>query len=236
MVSSKKTYMIKIYSFLVLCLISATPAFCQFEKGQKILGGDIGFSSGKSQNVYSNNYTSAYSNVSINPSFGWFSKADKLWGMGLSYGFNYQKNNSYMSTDISRIWRNTLGINIFSRKFFTLTHNFFFTVNTNGGFGYAFGKQKNTTNSIETEGKTSGYGIAVSLTPGLSYRLTPRLLFDANLSNLINAGYSYNQTKGKDASGADVKTFDKGFSFSTALSNTSLGNVGLGFMWLLRKK
>lgn len=229
--------MIKLYSFLIVSFLVAKPAYCQFEKGQKIVGGYVGFSSGKSDNVYTSNYTTAYSNVSVNPSFGWFNKPNVLWGIGVSYGFNYQKNKtSFMSPDANRIWRNSLGINIFSQKFFTLTHGFFFTVNTIGGLGYGFGKQINTVNNIESKATNSEYGISLGVSPGLSYRLTSRLLFDATLSNLLYIGYSYNQNKGKDAAGSDIKTFDKSFNLSTALSNTSLGSVGLGFRWLLRKK
>ena len=228
--------MVKIYAFLILSFLVGTSTYCQFEKGQKIIGGNIGFVTGKTNNSYSGSYTSAYSNVSINPSFGWFIKPNVLWGIGLLYGLNYQKNNIYMAPDVTKIWRNSLGVNVFSQKFFNLTRNFFFTVNTSGGAGYSFGKQTNTANDIENKSTNSGYSVSLSVSPGLSYRLTPRLLFDANLSNLIYISYYYNQTKAKDAVGSDIKTFDKSFSLSSSLSNTTLGNVGLGFRWLLKKK
>lgn len=175
----------KIFALLNLFCLTTVFAQAQFEKGQKAAGGNIGFSSGKSENIYSSNYTSDYSNVSISPSVGSFSRSNLLCGIGLSYGYNYQKNKSFMNADDSKMWNHSIGINLFSHRFFTLTQKFFFTINTSGGFSYSFGKQISTTNNIQSEAKSSGYGIGLSLAPGLSYRLTPRFLFDAYLSNLI---------------------------------------------------
>jgi hypothetical protein len=230
----QKKFMIKIYTFLISCFATTVFTYGQFEKGQKVVGGNIGFSVVKNENPNSWNYSTDNSNVSINPSVSWFNKSNTLWGMGLLYGYSYQKNKINMTQVTDRTWRNVIGINLFSQKFFTLSRNFFFTLKTSGGLGYTFGKQINTTNDIDSESKSSGYSVSLSLSPGLSYRLTPRLLFDADLSNLLSIGYNYNETKGKGAT-SYIRSFDKNFYLSSALSNTSLGNVGLGFRWLLKR-
>ncbi|MEJ7677645.1 MAG: hypothetical protein WKG06_07215 [Segetibacter sp.] len=226
----------KIYALFNFCFFITVFAQAQFEKGQKAVGGNIGFAAAKSENVYSSNYTSDYSNLSVSPSVGLFSRSNLLCGIGLLYVYNYQKNKNFMNTDDSKTWNHSIGIDLFSQRFFTLAQKFFFTINTSGGLSYSFGKQISTTNNIKSEAKSSGYGIGVNLAPGLSYRLTPRFLFDAYLSNLINISYSHNQTKGKNEAATDMKSSQNSFNLSSSLSNTSLGNVGLGFRWLLRRK
>lgn len=232
----QKSFMKKIYALLSFSSLIAVFSHAQFEKGQKIAGGNIGFSAGKSENRYSYNYTSDYSNVSISPSVGSFTNPNLLCGIGLSYGYNYYKNKSFMNDNVGQTWDHSIGINLFSQRFFSLAQKFFFTINTAGAVGYSFGKQISTANNIKSEAKTSGYGIGISVAPGLSYRLTPRLLFDAYLSNLINISYSHNQAKGKNEAATDAKTFQNNFNLSSSLSNASLGNVGLGFRLLLPRR
>lgn len=231
----KKSFMIKIYAFFSLFCLTAIFVEAQFEPGQKVAGGNLGFSTGKSKYLYGNSSTTDYSNVSISPSIGSFRKPNLLYGMGLAYGYNYQKTTNLLNTEVNRTSNHSIGINLFSQRFFTLAQNFFFTINTGVSVGYTFGKQINTTNNFGSEAKSSGYGASANFAPGLTYRFTRRLLFDAYLRNLINISYSHNQIKDKNASAPLNKSVQNNFSLSSGLSNTSLGNVGLGFRWSLRR-
>lgn len=230
---SKKPFMKKIYSIFSLFCLTAIFAEAQFEPGQKVIGGNIGFSAGKSEYPNSYSYTS-YSNVSISPSISSFTKPNLLCGIGLSYAYNYTKTKNSLNEEI-RGQSNSIGINFFSQRFFTLTQNLFFTINTSASAYYSFGKQINTTNNIESEAKSSGYGGNANFAPGLTCKLTQRLLFDAYLSNLISIGYSHNETKDNNIAPPNNKLFQNNFNLSSSLSNTSLGNVGLGFRWVLKK-
>jgi len=151
----------------------------------------------------------------------------------LSYGYN--NNKTYPGTAVS-MYSHSIGVNVFSQRFFTLPQNLFFTINTGASAAFSFGKQTNTSVNFISRRKSTGYGISVSLAPGLSYRLTQRLLFDAYLSNLINISYFHTETNFKNTQTPDTKSTQNNFNLSSSLSNTTLGNVGLGFRWLLKTK
>lgn len=229
----------KIYLAFILSCFAASFVHAQFTKGQKVLGGNLGFSINKFENSpYSNNsfYTSNYYAVSINPSVGWLSKPNLLSGIGLSYGYSYQKFMNSYDSSFQKLYNNAIAVNGFSQRFFTLAKNLFFTVNTSVSAGYNFGKQINSPN-YNIISKTTGFSVGVSLAPGLSYRLTQRLLFDAYLSNLISVSYAYSQTKYNNYTAAGyLKSTQNSFNLSSSLSNTNLGNVVLGFRWLLKSK
>lgn len=222
----------KIYA-LVLCCLSATFAHSQFDKGQKILGGGIGFSSNDYGDPADNYYTSNTSTFTFSPSVGWFSKPNKLYGIGLTYGYNSNKTINVLNNSTELTKSHSIGVRFFSQRFFSLTQNLFFTVTGSIGGSYSFGEITSTTNNVENKTKTPGYGVAADLAPGLSYKLSKRLLFDAYLNSLISINY-FRQMR-KDPSTGNTRTFQKGFNVSSSLSNTNIGNVGLGFRWLLRK-
>lgn len=68
----------KIYALFSLFCLTTLFAKAQFEPGQKVIGGNVGFSSGKNEYPYLSFYTSDYSNVSISPSIGSFRKPNLL--------------------------------------------------------------------------------------------------------------------------------------------------------------
>ncbi|HEX8334187.1 MAG TPA: hypothetical protein VF622_16315 [Segetibacter sp.] len=227
--------MIKIYSLAILLSLSTVFAQAQFVTGQRVLGGNIGFSTNKRENISNGISTTNSTAFLLSPSLGSFTKPNVLRGVGLSYGYSIQKSEYSLNNSTQRIPNHLIGINLFSQRFFSLSEKIFFTTNTGGAVTYSFGKNINKNNNNVNETKSSGYGIAINFAPGLSYRLTQRLLFDAYLSNLINVRYSHTETKYNNPPNMDTRSTHNNFSISSSLSNTSLGNVGLGFRWLLKK-
>jgi hypothetical protein len=120
--------------------------------------------------------------------------------------------------------------------FFTIAKKLFFTIGSNAQGAYAFGKQINRVNNVESKAPGKGLGLSVSAAPGISYRLSDRFLFDASLSNLLNLSYTYSEIKYNTSATTTAKAISNSLGVSTSLSNTNLGNVGLGFRWLLAKK
>ncbi len=203
----------------------------QFVTGQKVLGGNISFNNAKIVDNGNSVSTSWQTNFSFNPTFAKFSKANTLCGFGLNYGYYRQKLKNTSGNDYSTSTNQILGASVFSQRFFALSQKLFFTINTAAAASYAFGENRNTANTTYL-GKTSGYAININLAPGLSYRLTNRWLFDASLSNLANIGYSHNVVK---MTNTPQKNINNSFSIASSLSNTNLGNIGLGFRYLLQK-
>jgi len=224
--------MIKNYVALVLCCISTTLVYAQFDKGQKVLGGSIGFSSNNYKDPANNFYNSDNSSFIFSPSVGWFNKTNQLSGIGLNYGYSSYKtiNSSGSFTEVTK--NHSIGAEFFSQRFISLAQNLFFTINSSFGGNYSFGTKKSTTNNVDYKDETRGYNIGAEIAPGLSYKLTKRLLFDSYLNNFISINYNYLRQK---LSSGNTGLVQKNFSVSSSLSNTSIGNVGLGFRWLLSK-
>lgn len=230
--------MTKIYTLSILFCLSVFFASAQFDIGQKVIGGNVGFNGATSEYYNSISNKNNTTNISASPSIAWFTKANQLFGIGLQYNYNHEKSSvinypGYSDTISSN--SHSIGVNMFSQRFIPLAHNFYFTVTATGSAWYSFGKRSEIRTANELSTRTTGYGIRASLAPGLTYRLTQRFLFDAYLSDFLSAGYTHSQYKNGDGGGSGEKPHQNTFNLSSSLSNTSLGNIGLGFRWLLKK-
>lgn len=204
----------------------------QFTKGQVLLGGNVGFSTTKANN--SGDFTTSNNGFNINPSIAVFKKSNQLIGLGLSYNYSLQKNKSNANSNENGSNSHTIGINAFAQRFYTLSNKFFFTVKGNAGIGYTTGKQYNYNGIDRVEAKTNGYRIGLDFSPGISYTVTPRLLFDASLNSVLSLNYSHTKTD-NPFPGMEYTRTQNAFNIDSDLSNTSLGNIGIGFRWFLKK-
>src|SRR4051812_28322690 len=97
--------------FVFSCLTTAF-AQAQFMTGQKVIGGNIGFSANKVESP-GNYYHSNNSLVSVNPYFATFSKPNLLCGIGLTYSYNHQKDTNLSNNSAQTTNRNNIGIEVF---------------------------------------------------------------------------------------------------------------------------
>ena len=232
-VSEKNMFMKKTFTLLSFMVFLTVFAQAQFDVGQRLLGGNASFNTGKNENVTMNNgVINTGTSVSINPTLGTFRKPNVLTGIGLTYGSYFQRsvytNNSY----ITKVKTTSLGISAFRQRFVPLATNLFFTIQTTGEASYRFGKETSVSNGKETVSNIKGHRIGLSVAPGVSYKMTNRLLFDVFLSNLLAIGYNSEQTKAAVAPRTEKNSSN--FYVSSGLSNISLSNVGIGFRWLLK--
>ena len=230
---TKKNIMLKTPSFIALILsISVSSTKAQFEIGQKLLGGNIGFSTVETNN--SSNYTTNTIGFGISPTYSIFKKPNQLVGLGLSYNYSQQKSSTIIGTNESTNNSNSIGIDAFTQKFFPLSSKFFFTLKGNTGFGYVFGKQYNYNGTDKLEEKSKGYNVGLNFAPGISYVITPRILCDAALSSVLSLQYAHRKTTNTNI-GNDFTTTQNTFYINSALNNTLLSNINIGFRWLLKK-
>ncbi|HEX8356509.1 MAG TPA: hypothetical protein VF610_03820 [Segetibacter sp.] len=227
--------MTKVYTFSVLFCLLALAADAQFSKGEKVLGGNLGFSTDTSENYYNSVSGYKHTYVSFAPSLGWFTKPQQLVGVGLIYGYNQQKLTNNNAGDPTKSYAHNAGVTIFSQRFITLGPKLYFTMQAGLSVAYSFGKSFYKTGSTDVATNNNGYGVNANLAPGLSYRLLNRVLFEGYLSNLINIGYNYTKSEPGNSSTSNNKSYQESFGISSSLSNSSLGNVGIGFRWLLKK-
>ena len=214
-------------TILVLLIVINFMASAQFQKGQKVLGGNGGFSTGTSEINVSDKNISKNTSISINPTLSKFTKSNQLVGIGVSYVYTYQKFISSNLQDYQKSRSNSFGANIFTQKFFPIAPKFFFTTQLKASADYSYGSNNYSTQTYIVTNK--GLAVAVSVIPGLTYQLTNRWLIDGFLNNLFLAGYSYNWTY----TPFDKRT-TKNFTVSSSLTNLTSGNLALGFRYLLR--
>lgn len=226
--------MIKIYTLSLLFFLTSLFATAQFDIGQKVVGGNVGFTTTTTDNYYRMGTSVKQVFFSVSPSIAKFTKSNQLCGIGLYYNYLHQQTRGNYSTDPND-YSHYIGLNLFSQHFFTLAPKFYFSVIGTGSLGYSFGSNTYRSGVNEINKKSSGYNINIGLAPGLSYRIIPRLLFDAYLNNFLYAGYTHSQVKENVNVPAVVKGYANSFTVSSSLGNTSLGNIGVGFRWLLKK-
>ncbi len=214
-------------TILILLIVTSFMANAQFNKGQKVWGGNVGFSTGTSDVNVSDKNISKYTNISINPTFSKFTKSNQLVGFGVSYVYAYQKYISSNLQDYQKSRSNSFGASIFTQKFFPIAPKFFFTTQLKASADYSFGRNNYSTQTYTVTNK--GLAVAVSVTPGLTYQLTNRWLIDGYLNNLFLAGYSYSWSNNPFD-----KRVTKNFTVSSSLTNLTSGNLALGFRYLLR--
>lgn len=227
---------------IFILLFFFIPYLCnaQLIKGQKLIGGNFSFStnSGNSTQAFDNRsvYHNSGTGIGINPSIAKFINSTTLRGIGLVYNYNNyiikeeEPNNGNSFKNIAH----SEGINIFSQRFISLGNNFFFTIQASATGLYSYGKQSDFMTKAMTKAKV--YSITAAMAPGLSYKINRRLLFDALLTNILSAGYQHTTAVTNYPLPKETKTHNNTFNISSSLSNTTLGNIGVGFRWLLKSK
>ena len=166
--------MIKTHSLSILLCLSTLFCTAQFDKGQKILGGSVSFNTSKSEN--SSGISSTQLSTAFQPSVGWFTKPNHLFGFGFQYSFLHSNITSSNINSIVPVEQNSnfVGLSILSQRFFPLADRFYFTVSTAGSVTYNFGKSIFKSASTEVR-NNKGYSINAGLSPGITYRLRPRI-------------------------------------------------------------
>lgn len=230
----------KTFTFFNIIYLIPILTVAQFQTGQKVIGGNISLSTnaGNATQAFDNRNTYHVSGtgLGINPSIAEFYKPTALRGIGLNYSYtNYLvKEETPDNGNGHKDFSHSAGINIFFQHFIPLGHNFFFTIETSGAVAYVYDKESDFITKAFI--KSKGYTLTAHLAPGISYNINNRFLFDAFLSNLLSAGYSHSTSVTNYPLPRETKTHSNGFNIASSLSNTTLGNIGVGFRWLLKKK
>lgn len=207
-------------TFTLLCIalaIATQQASAQIKKGEKMLGGNIGFTTSKGEQSNAPNYEAKVTNISINPQLG-FGLGDN-WIAGIQAGYGYSKQKTVFPLGgVSEDKSNTISGGVFARKFFPFSERF--GLFGQGDVNYSHTNNKGTTVGGATgESNTNRVGVAVS--PGAYFRTGKRFILEAEVGSI---GYEHGVTK---SGGSGSKTTSN--SFSLGLSN----NLSIGFKVVL---
>ncbi len=230
---SLKFYMKKIYTLTVLLSSFAIAATAQFEKGQKLLGGSIGFSLRDLSQRPTQNFDYKSSSVSLKPSFGWFTKTNQLVGIAVEYSRSSTTQSNQPNNVVYKSYNNSAGASIFTQHFFPIVQRLYFTLKGSGGVNYLYEKNTNSSTGPSSESKNTGLEVKVALAPGLSYQVNKHFLFDLSLNDLVYAAYNRRVFKSVNPQVNDSKGVEQNFNLASSL-NSNLSTVGLGFRWLIK--
>ena len=213
--------------FIVVTLCVSSISFSQINKGSVLLGGNISFGFGTTENVTNTipNTSTNYKNHGflVSPSVGIAIKENTILGIGLSYG------NSQNGNEQSPQSQNTssVGGNIYVRKYLLLGKNFYLFGQANTYYNYT--KQDNkTANGDMNNYKVSRIGF--NFYPGLSYAVNRKLHLDAGINNLLDLGYSINKYENV-YSGNQSTITSKGFSFDANANVAAPFTIGIRFLF-----
>ena len=217
--------MTKIYVLLLVAAGTVLSVTAQpFVKGDKLLGGSIGYSLSRSNITYSQPTPTPdyrYFNFNISPSLGFFTKPNRLSGFSLqfNYGSSFPDNIDYRQKNVG------YGAGFYKQYWNSLGKNFYFIIQGRVGASYANVKYFNSTQKDESRTGTA----YLTIDPGFAYRMKKRLVLDAYYTNFLYTAFAYTDRRGNNG----VVSKEYTINANTGLQNFSLGSVVLGFRYLL---
>ena len=202
-------------SCICFCLVATTKA--QFEKGQKMIAGQLSFNSLTTQ-PKTTFIGSTSSNIFTSFSLSRFASPTSIKGFGVTFEYGEHSSNFFSSS---------VGVFYNCTKLEKLANRFYLTFGGTLAINYSEFKNFDTKHSSVTS--------IVSLNLGLLYHLNNRFLLSASVVDLASLSYSHGDSKtSNNASTSDTKS--KAFNLYTGLSGFDLYNVAFGFRYLLKKK
>jgi hypothetical protein len=224
----------KIYTVI---LILSTSLFCraQIVKGDKLLGGSIGFLKGDVRNNIGT--VNSITSVNFGIAYGKAVKNNMVNGFTSSFGFTNQPVTTYdpvIGNYTTRSENFAASAGVFKRRYLPLGKNFYVFGELSGTLRYG----QNNFDYLASPGVfkkevTKYYGINASLNPGLSYQVSNRFMLDLTLGALVTAGYDHNTNEiNSPPSRPNVNLF----YLNSNLSLTNLGNISVGFRVLFHGK
>lgn len=161
-------------------------SFGQFSKGTKYVGGNLSYNSFKSGNANADN--PAFTIFSINGQLGFF--VNDSWAVGPVVNY-FSGNNPYLNP-LTNLFedRKVSGYagGLFARKFFSISENFFFSLEGKGLVGAV------NRDSYFPVNEESGTRVYLSLRPAFTFMPNKKWAFDASIGEVFyesNWNFSY---------------------------------------------
>lgn len=209
-------------------LVIGFNASAQFTKGEKVLSGNLSFSTNKTTNTTGSvSQTNSGNNFFLNTGIGWVKSEKRISGFRVGYYNGLLKSNGGLAKSAN----NSFLVGVFNQNTKPFSKSLFGFVETNLNGVYNWGKYTDASSSINNA-SFKGYGANANASIGIGYRVTKYLIADATLSNLLSI--NYNQSEPDNSSTATTSSKSSGFSVSTGLSSLSLNSVAIGFRWVFQ--
>jgi hypothetical protein len=212
--------------FFLIAFIMASVANAQIQKGTTVLGGNISFSTQKSDPGSGGTATSSQ-NFYVAPLFAKAVKQNFIVGGDIIYGRYFNKQTS--SNAVYKTDNNSYGIGAFVRGYKNLGNSgFYLFLQSRLGADITNGKNSYTGDpGRDTKNDNNGFDIRLNLYPGVSYAVTPKMHIETGLNDLFQVGYSSSKSSGSQIQ----ETKSSGFSAGIGLGSSTVWTVGVKFFF-----
>lgn len=215
-----------LFILTIVCL--ATAAQAQIGKGSILLGGDLGFSTQKTEPIENVSDTRKLNGFYISPTVGVAIRNNLVVGGNLSYRNQSEKRdlNDYSSK------YNGYGAGAFVRKYKPVGKSGFYVFGQAGlQFGYSDQELRSDGSPVIQKSKITNVGI--NIYPGISYAVSKRFHLESGFNNLLSLNYTREKSF-LESPGAISGYTTNGLSLSSSLSNAQSAFY-VGFRVLLSK-
>jgi hypothetical protein len=225
--------------YIITCaIVFSSICRAQIDKGNKLLGGSIGFTSSKS-NSYSGTTTTDSKLTAINLSASYGKAVRNNVVNGFSAGFSFAKNpftvyDPVVGATVRNNRNRFATAGVFKRRYLPLGKNFYAFGQLSADLTYGQNDYEDlSSGAITQKVMNRSYAANASLYPGLSYQLNKCFMLDLGLGSLVNLGFSHSSRSVNDQR-ATPKT--NTFNLNSNLSLSNLGDISVGFRVLFRHK
>ncbi len=151
-------------ALLFSCLNGAAKA--QFQRGDLMIGGSLGASSGA--NFNDGDLTSTGFSLSLNPSLGYFFSESAAFGITPGIGFSTQQSYRDGERFGDRQYNSNGAISLFYRKYYRLAEQFYFFFEPSASY------------SGSSWGDIGSRGFTVGISPGVAFRISEKWLVETS--------------------------------------------------------
>lgn len=200
--------------FLISALFISALSFGQLEKGSKLVGGSLGFSSqgGEVDNGTSTTDSPTYSTFNVSPTGGYFVADELAVGLALNFGgTTWKDESSDMKSKTS-----SFGLSVFAKKYKSIADKFYLFGVANVGIGS--GKSETENNGTTVDGPKTN-SLSLGLAPGAEYFFSPHFSISCTVGGI---GF-ISSTETEDVGGTEIKDKDTNFDFNVDLTGVNFG-------------
>jgi hypothetical protein len=186
----KKLFLLLLPTVLLL----AGNAEAQWQKGTKYWGATINFDGEfqRNENKYDKSDRTKTSNPAISPEaqLGWFVSGKTMLGIGLKYGFDFEKNDQRTLDNFTTDLRQSLKLLPFIRQYYALDDRWAVFIHGELGPQYSWSKHKNK-GFIPSTSKSDYWQYGLSVKPGVVYTFPNKKWSVEAYTNFLSLDLNY---------------------------------------------